>query len=503
MEAAVKQELSYPSRKMNIKQKKAIALQVIHQRQPITDIARENQVSRKFVYKQKDKATQAIEDVFKEPETANEKKNERVLFYLPVTKFWLIQLVLVLLLHCRCSFRGVTKLFQDVLDFSISLATVHNISMMAIQKAKEINAAQDLSCIKLGAHDELFHHNKPVLAGVDIQSLYCYLLSQEKQRDGDTWAIHLWDLEKKGFNPERVIADDGVGLRSGHKLALSHVPCDIDNFHVTKTLMELRRYFRNCLKTAISYRKQLEDKMEKAKTKSLGQYQKYSHKLGLARRHEAKIKNISTAIDTLVRWLEHDILNKAGPNPVTRYELFDFIVSEFKKLEKTHPHRIRTVRIRLQKQRNLLLAFSEVLNNKFKKIAERFSCSLKTVWEICELQRCDHTSMNYAVRRVPLILLFGEKLDNIEDAVINAMNKTERTSSMIENFNSRLSPYFFLRREIGYGYLDLLRFYLNHTPFLRSEKSYRVGKTPVEILTKKPHQHWLEMLGFERFKRAA
>jgi len=173
----------------------------------------------------------------------------------------------------------------------------------------------------------------------------------------------------------------------------------------------------------------------------------------------------------------------------------------------TQSHRIRSVRITLKNQRNLLLAFSEVLNNKFEKTAERFTCSLKTIWNICELQRCDHNSMNYAVRRVPLILLFSEKgynnLDNIEDAVIDAMNQTERTSSMIENFNSRLSPYFFLRREIGYGYLDLLRFYLNHTPFLRSEKQHRVGKTPTEILTGKPHQHWLEMLGFEQFKRAA
>ena len=177
--------------------------------------------------------------------------------------------MLVLLLHCRCSFRGVTKLFQDVLDSSISATTVHNISTAAIQKAQRINASQDLSRVKLGAHDELFHHNKPVLAGVDIQSLYCYLLSQEKQRDGKTWAIHLWDLEKKGFNPERIIADDGDGLRAGHKIALPHIPCDIDNFHITKTLIELRRYFRNSLKTAISYQNQLEDKMEKEKNKSL------------------------------------------------------------------------------------------------------------------------------------------------------------------------------------------------------------------------------------------
>ena len=241
--------------------------------------------------------------------------------------------------------------------------------------------------------------------------------------------------------------------------------------------------------------------MEKAK--KLGQHQKYSHKLGLAKKHEAKTKYISTTIDTLVSWMEHDILNKAGPNPATRRELFDFVVSEFKKLEKLHPHRIRAVRITLQNQRNLLLAFSEVLDNKFEKIAEQFSCSLQTVWKICELQRCDYESTNYIIRSIPFQLQFEEEFELVEDAVIAAMKTTERTSSMIENLNSRLSPYFFLRREIGHGYLDLLRFYLNHTPFLRSEQQHRIGKTPTEILTGKTHNHWLEMLGFERFKRAA
>ena len=58
---------------MNINQKKTIALQVIRQKQTITNIAKENQVSRQFVYKQKDKATQAIDDVFKEPDEREKK----------------------------------------------------------------------------------------------------------------------------------------------------------------------------------------------------------------------------------------------------------------------------------------------------------------------------------------------------------------------------------------------------------------------------------------------
>ena len=153
-------------------------------------------------------------------------------------------------------------------------------------------------------------------------------------------------------------------------------------------------------------------------------------------------------------------------------------------------------------QRHLLLAFPHVLDKQFKTISLESECTLQTVWQICQLQRCKHDSDNYAIRIVPLLLALGESFYAIEDSVINILNKTERTSSMIENLNSRLRPYLFLRREIGSDYLELLRFYLNHTPFMRSENN-REHKSPVELLTKKPHQHWLEMLGFQKFKRAA
>jgi hypothetical protein len=46
-------------------------------------------------------------------------------------------------------------------------------------------------------------------------------------------------------------------------------------------------------------------------------------------------------------------------------------------------------------------------------------------------------------------------------AVSEAMKTTPRTSSLVENLNSRLRNYFFLRKQLGSGYLDLLRFFLN------------------------------------------
>ena len=93
------------------------------------------------------------------------------------------------------------------------------------------------------------------------------------------------------------------------------------------------------------------------------------------------------------------------------------------------------------------------------------------------------------------------KFHDVETAVCEVLAETPRASSMVENLNSRLRNYFFLRRHIGNDYLDLLRFFLNPRRFIRSERAERVGKSPAELLTGKQHSHWLELLGFARFSR--
>lgn len=88
------------------------------------------------------------------------------------------------------------------------------------------------------------------------------------------------------------------------------------------------------------------------------------------------------------------------------------------------------------------------------------------------------------------------------EAVGQALQETPRASSMVENLNSRLRNYFFLRRSLGDDYLSLLQFFLNHRCFMRSMKPERTGKSPKQLVTGEAHPHWLELLGFERFQRA-
>jgi len=133
------------------------------------------------LYQQTHKARIALADAFS-PVVSDDK----VLFELAVTKAWLRQVIVGLALICHSSYRGVVEFLRDLLGLPVSVGTVHHVLQSATRQAGIINGQQDLSCIRVGLHDEIFQGATPVLAGVDAASTYCYLLAAEErlQRSG-------------------------------------------------------------------------------------------------------------------------------------------------------------------------------------------------------------------------------------------------------------------------------------------------------------------------------
>jgi hypothetical protein len=81
----------------------------------------------------------------------------------------------------------------------------------------QVNAAQDLSKVRAGSHDELFQADQPVLTGINLDSTDCDLRAPVAHRDAETWGIHLLDLAEQGLHPDYTVADGGRGLRAGHR----------------------------------------------------------------------------------------------------------------------------------------------------------------------------------------------------------------------------------------------------------------------------------------------
>jgi hypothetical protein len=314
-------------------ERKDLAVLALARSATVSDLAARHGVSRKFVYQQTHKAEAALDDAF----TATT-RDDAVLFELTVTKTWLRQMIVGLALICHSSYRGIVEVLRDLLGVAISVGTVHDVLQWATQQAGVINREQDLSGIRVGLHDEIFHGGKPVLAGVDAHSTYCYLLAAEPHRDADTWGVHLLDATKQGLNPEYTIADAGQGLRAGQRAAWGETPCHGDVFHIQRQCEGLANTLSRLAKGATSRRETLQAKLNRA-----GQQDPddgLAAQLALARQTEAQAIGLARDIRTLTQWLSHDVLALAGSALATRQLLFDFIVAELTHREPADPQRI-------------------------------------------------------------------------------------------------------------------------------------------------------------------
>ena len=82
--------VSWPARRLRPSQRQDLAVQVLARAETVSELARQHEVSRKFLSHQVHTAEQALSQAFAPPPTPP----DQVLFYLPVTKAWLRQLVL-------------------------------------------------------------------------------------------------------------------------------------------------------------------------------------------------------------------------------------------------------------------------------------------------------------------------------------------------------------------------------------------------------------------------
>lgn len=472
------------AKQLSQQQRQYLAEQALSGDKPISHLAEEANTSRKFIYTQKKKAQDGINQAF-----AENNSDDEVLFYIPVTKAWIRQFVIALVMICHAPFRGVLVFLRDVLDYKIGLGTIHNIVRDSIKTAQEYQQSEDLSPIKAASHDEIFQGGKPVLAGVDLDSTYCYLLEKEPHRDATTWGVHFLDCQEKGFAPDYTIADGGTGLRAGQREALPDTPCHGDIFHL---LMEMGKISLTLENKAYRAIKGLEQDKRKIVSKE---------RLFEAYQKEQQMVNAATQFELLLSWIKNDVFALNGLDHVTRDELYDFIVDELRHLETHQVKDICKIRIALQRQKEQLLGFAPRLDSDLKQIALEHQQPTEYVQRVATLQRQSTQTSRYWQEYSTLQSCLGDAFRVVMTAVEHWRYHFHRASSLVENLNSRLRQYFFLRRQIGHGYLDLLRFYFNHRRYERSLRPERTGYSPAELMTGEKHPHWLEILGFKRFEK--
>jgi hypothetical protein len=327
------------------------------------------------------------------------------------------------------------------------------------------------------------------------------LLSLEEHRDADTWGVRLLELAESGFAPQATIADFGTGLRAGLAEALPEVPCRGDVFHALMDLHKALKILENRAYHAIEHRSALQNKQARQARRTGRLDPSLGQQIGKAKRDEQEAQTLAGEVKILIDWLRRDILAVAGPCYGDRQTLFDFVVAELRQRLNDAGDICQRVGTLLGNHRDDLLAFARQLDADLAELAQQFAVDPALLREVLSHQTGNPNHPEYWQREARLHQRAGGRLHELQQAVRALGRQTVRASSMIENLNSRLRGYFFLRRQLGPDYLELLQFYLNHRRFPRSDRPERVGKSPRELLTGQDHPHWLELLGYQRFDR--
>ena len=288
----------------------------------------------------------------------------------------------------------MVELFRDLFDLPVSIGTVHNRLQATAEQATKINQQQDLSGIDVGLHDEIFQANKPVLVGVDAASTYCYLLQGVEHRDDDTWGCHLLDGMAQGFDSDYTIADGGSELRAGQKAVMLKTPCHGDVFHIQQQFEQVANGLARRVQGDETRLMKQAQQMAKTSLKDIVEQRLVIQQFQSKQREQA-LAFLAQDVKTLLGWFSHDVMALAGPPLAVRQELFDFIVSELQQREDERYPSLRKLRKALHNQRDQLLAFAGVLDQKLADIAKDFELPLQAIRDVCLLHRKHKTSNAY------------------------------------------------------------------------------------------------------------
>jgi hypothetical protein len=297
-----------------------------------------------------------------------------------------------------------------------------------------------------------------------------------------------------------VVADAGNALRAGLKEVFPDTLCFSDVFHALMQAAEVVTILENRAYATMPPCVDLQRKMARAKQQ--GQpVQAWARQLTDASKKQAQAIALADDVALLKRWLHFDVLGLAGPPHADRIALFDFIVAELSARVPQAPALLGPLVTYLKNQRDNLLLFAAQLDRDFAALSTEFAVSADLVRELFAVQTLELDNPRRWRRDASLRRTLGALYYPLSQELEEVRRRTVRASSLVENLNSRLRSYFFLRRHLGKDYLSLLQFFLNHRRYLRSEHPERVGKSPAELLNGQSHPHWLELLGYTRFSR--
>lgn len=374
-----------------------------------------------------------------------------------------------------------------------SYGKIQSILKVAEEKGSNFNNNVELSNLKEGALDEMFSQGDPVLAGVDLDSGFLFLLSHEDTRKAEDWERLLKQCQDQGLELEVVVKDAAKGIAAGVSSVFPDAEQRDDCFHALFTMGKVRRTLEKRALGAIAREIEAEEQKKPDLAKS---QEKCQEAMNLHDSFEQAMKDVQEEIEFV------DLKNNTIRTPDQMQENIKKAANKMKKLANKECARVGKY---IKNRAEGLALYMKELNIHFNQLGVQYGATLVLLsaifWRLyldLENDRRPYSKIADAKRLSTvyhqIMEIAGEEKGG---AVLKKMRyileRRFRASSAIEGFNAALRPHLYVHKGVSQGFLELFKAYYN----LRTRRWGRHKATSAyESLTGKSVKDWLTTLGF-------
>ena len=461
----------------------------------ITELSRQFNISRMFVYMLAATLKQTTPIIFGDKPTKNIIIEKRVPY----------EYMLSLRLEGRCSIGAISTIMKR---FGIKNDSFGSISQYLHYFGGLLPStllAENEEQFVIFLSDELFSKSIPILVTVDPISSAILRIELADSRKAEDWKKHWKCLEENGYCAIYLVSDEGTGICTAQKEALADIIRQPDTYHaIAHQLGQYVDILEKAAYKAIKAEYDRCDKLNSAKSdpvidKRIDEYEKAEkisneevemydnfHFLYVCLIEELKIfddngnlrdrikaeANITTGLD-LIETLRNENITKAVnkvrrtmPDLLNYFDIAKSILADLTALS-----------IDQEALQALCLAWQcrkGAIKSKKTKAQQYYSMMEKFYLELA----ADYLQEDY---------------DSIRLQVDAKLDQIVQSSSLVECINSIIRPYLNnSKNQITQETLNLIMHYHNHRRYLDGK---RKEKTPMEILTgRKQEKDWIELL---------
>ena len=404
-----------------------------------------------------------------------------------VTKEFIVRAIIALYFVCKVSQADIIYFFEQVFQIKLSKGTVYNRIQEAAAKALEHDTAINLTGVESIASDEVFQGDTPVFTVVDLGSGAVLMMEPEEDRSSETWSAAMEREKGKGLNPKVNVSDAASGLIKGVKDAFPDIDMQPDIFHamreLTKAVNAIEREAMGELTAYCDYECRVQNPRAHSSTR-----EKYNK----ARINIDDHLNRADGVRILYGWYQEHI-NFNGKGYEYNLYICNWILDEMANL---YPKSDRLLEAIAQLRVNLpaILGFLLRLRRTLVNLAHEYRVPDYAFALMYSQTAMDIEDERYQVIEEKLYHIFKEKFLDAKEDFRQAVSKTYRASSAVENVNGRIRVFMNAKREIPADHFPLLKMMLNMKKCHRSRKPERIGSSALERLTGQDMPDFLDAL---------